>query len=1154
MIEYAHLHCHTRYSLQDAMPAHKAYVDAIYDANQKSSKYHCIGFAATDHGVLYGLVKQYNACNKPDHKERATKAIYGCEVYHCIDINNNPNKDRFHLVLLAKNQVGLTNLYQIVSHAGMNPVRGRQKVYPVTDLNFMSSHGEGIIALTACVGGLVPQCIVNGQTTEALQYLQQLESIFDEVYLEVQPHDFPEQLLVNDFFVQLAKSSGRKLVMTSDSHYIYDTDAQYHDILKNMCHLKTFTTKNYLYTPEEMEAYCNKYSIPLDCISNTGIVAHACNVDPKPKDHRALLPIFPCPAGHTEETYLRKLSYDKLQEKMIQNKIENPNKYLQQMNYELEIICGAGFAGYFLILWDWFEWCRANGILCGPGRGSAAGSIVSYVLNITKVDPIKNGFYFERFLNKGRLEFPDIDTDIPRSRRTEAITYLKQKYGIEYVSQIITFGEYKLKNTIKSIMSFLGCPFQESNEVTKDIPDSVDGHAVTYELIEDVALNPDKDKYATMTEREKQGLAKNFDTLKALFQKYPVVYAGVQNICGCIASTGIHAGGVVVANKPINANGAIIDGGDTAVLPLIQFEMADLDFFGFLKIDALGLKTLDVIKKTMELTGLGYDWYDSEDYSDTDVYTMLRDGDTTDVFQLSSYTPTAMLTDFNVVDIDGICAVNAGNRPGPLEKDKITGKSMVDLYAERIKTNTIDSIHADIDPVLEKTMGCIWYQEHCIGIGQIMAGYSLGDADLRIRKVLGKKLKQKIPEIRNEFIYGKASTYDENHNVTGMSDEPSPYCVGALARGYSLELAEKIFDSMEAFAKYSFNKSHSFCYGVIAYKTAWLSYHYPTEFAIANCTVNEDQEAITATLSLAKKRKVNILPPDINHSEIGFSLDNGGIRYGLKAIKGIGSSVLSFLERYKQLDPVPFADFDDYYNRIHNPNNPVTIQLINELRQQTGKNSPNPMKKDVELALILAGAFDYCEPNRYVLLHHFIADIRKEKTVKVMGADMAITNKATMAKEYKRKNKLALEKYYMGSYISEHPLDPFPYADFESAQEDEVVKTTGIVTASSLKLTKTGKQYLTIKFTAKDDIERTVNVFNEKQVESLRQHIKKNQIIIITGKVSKRYNNINATTISPVAFTKQSIDTEDLDIQEVQSKPTITVPTPVSTIEYGSIF
>ena len=1033
------------------------------------------------------------------------------------------------MVLIAVNNEGLTNLYQIVSHAGLHIIHGRQKDFPVTDLKFMSQHGKGIIALTACVAGIVPQCIINGDDKKAMGYIDKLADIFDDVYLEVQPHDFPEQLLVNDKLVEFASYTGYKLVMTSDSHYISSNDSQYHNILKNMCHQKLFTTNNHLFTPEEMEEYCIRHGIPTECISNTGEIARMCNVDPKPKDHRALLPVFPCPEGYDESSYLRKLSYEKLQEKLIKNKIENPVKYIKQMNYELEIICNAGFAGYFLILWDWFDWCRNNDILMGPGRGSAAGSVVSYVLNITKVDPIKNSFFFERFLNPGRLEFPDVDSDVPRSQRAKAISYLQQKYGFQNVSQIVTFGEYKLKNTIKAIMSFLGCPFQESNEVTKDIPDLVDGHTVTYDLIEDVAKNPDSEKYTTMTEREKQGLSKNYDKLIALFQKYPIVYAGIQNICGCISNIGIHAGGVIVCNKPINENAGIINGSDTAVLPLIQFEMADLDFFGFLKIDVLGLKTLDVIKKTMDLAGLDYDWYDSEDYSDAAIYDMLRAGETTDIFQMSSYTPTAMLADFDVKDIDGICAVNAGNRPGPLEKDKVTGKSMVDLYAERIKTGVIESIHPDIDPILKKTMGCIWYQEHLMDIGRIMAGYDLAGSDSRIRKPLGKKKKKMIPEIKNEFIYGKQSEYDEDHNVIGMKDEPSAYCVGSLAKGYSKELSEKIFDTMEAFAKYSFNKSHSFCYGVIGYKTAYLSLYHPLEFAIANCTVNEEQESITATLSLAKKRKIDVLPPDINKSEVGFSKDGNAIRYGLKAIKGVGSSVLNFIQEYKKLDQIPFKDFDDYYNRVHDSNNPVVITLLNNIRNTTGKKSPNPMKKDVDVSLILSGAFDYVESNRYKLLNHFIMDIRKESKVKIMGEDTSIP---VDEKEYKRKTKLALEKYYMGSYISEHPLDPFPYADFESAQENEVIKTTGIVSSVVNKLTKRGNEYLTIRFKTKDDIERTVNVFNENLASNLKQIIKKNQIIIVKGKVSKKYNNINATEVKPVAFKKQSIPTEDIEIED----------------------
>ena len=1154
MIEFAQLHCHTKYSPQDAMPSHKAYVDAIYEQNQNSAKYHCIGYAATDHGNIFGLVKHYNACNNPDRKERKTKAIYGCEVYHCIDVDNNPNGDRFHLVLIAVTQEGLTNLYQIVSHAGLHVIHGRQKDFPVTDLKFMSQHGKGIVALTACVGGIVPTCIINGQDKDALMYIDTLANIFDDVYLEVQPHDFPEQLMVNSALVSIASQTGYKLVMTSDSHYIDTTDAQYHNILKNMCHQKLFTTNNHLFTPEEMETYCVTHNIPLDCISNTADIANIANVDPKPKDHRALLPVFPCPAGYDESSYLRKLSFEKLQEKIIKNQIDNPVKYIKQMAYELEIICNAGFAGYFLILWDWFEWCRANDILCGPGRGSAAGSVISYALNITKVDPIKNGFFFERFLNTGRLEFPDIDTDIPRSRRADAIKYLLGKYGVQNVSQIITFGEYKLKNTVKGIMSFLGCPFQESNDVTKDIPDLVDGHNVTYELIEDVANNPDSEKYITMSDREKQGLKKNYDKLQEVFQKYPIVYAGIKNICGCISSTGIHAGGVIIANKPINENAAVIDGGDTAVLPLIQFEMADLDFFGFLKIDVLGLKTLDVIKATMDLAGLDYDWYDSEEYTDVAVYDMLRAGETTDVFQMSSYTPTAMLADFDVRDIDGICAVNAGNRPGPLEKDLKTGKSMVDLYIERKKTGIIESWHPDIDPILKDTMGCIWYQEHCMAIGQIMAGYDLSSSDSRIRKTLGKKLQKKIPEIKNEFIYGKQSEYDEDHNVIGMKDEASPYCVGSLARGYTQELSEKVFESMEAFAKYAFNRSHSFCYAVLGYKTAYLSMHHPVEFAIANCTVNEDQESITATLSLAKKRKIAILPPDINHSEVGFSLDNGAIRYGLKAIKGVGASVLNFIKDYKVIDPIPFSNFDDYYRRIHDPNNAAVLTLLNELRRITGKNSPNPMKKDVEVALILSGAFDYCESNRYKLLNHYLVDIKKEKEIKLMGESTA-RQLPLDEKEYVRKVKLALEKHYMGGYISEHPLDPFPYADFESAQENEVIRTTGIVVGVTSKLTKKGQEFLAIKFKTKDDIERTVNVFDTDLVVSVKNTVRKNQIIIVKGKVSKKYNNITASSINPVAFKKQSIDTEDIEIDDRTNKAEQpSVFTASAPVEFGSIF
>jgi DNA polymerase-3 subunit alpha len=532
----------------------------------------------------------------------------------------------------------------------------------------------------------------------------------------------------------------------------------------------------------------------------------------------------------------------------------------------------------------------------------------------------------------------------------------------------------------------------------------------------------------------------------------------------------------------------------------------------------------------MDLAGLGYDWYDSEDYSDPEVYKMLRDGWTSDVFQMAKYSPTKMISDFNVTDIDGLCAVNAGNRPGPLEKDATTGKSMVDLYAEAIKTGVSQKWDSRIDHILDKTMGCIWYQEHCMALGQEMAGYSLGASDIRIRKTLGKKLVKKIPEIRNEFIYGKQSTFDNDGNVTGISTEDSRYCTGCINNGFDEILANKIFDTMAAFAKYSFNRSHSFCYAVLGYKTAWLSLHYPVEFAIANCTINEKEEDIIETLASARKRKISILPPDINRSHIGFSDDNHAIRYGFKAIKGVGATALSFIKEFKKAGQV-FMSFDDFYNQIHDNNGPVVSQLLANLRAATGKNSANPIKKDIEMALILSGCFDFSEPNRIKLLNHYLIDIRHEKIgsiIKVLDKEEQIP---INEKRFDRKMKLALEKFYMGTYISEHPLDQFPYIDLEQVNDNEQVKIGGIVSNATLKKTKKGNEFLNLRIKTKDDIERTVNVFNEQLAKSLAADIKKNQIVVVQGRYSRQYHNINAVSVKIQIARKQLLNQEDLGIQ-----------------------
>lgn len=540
---------------------------------------------------------------------------------------------------------------------------------------------------------------------------------------------------------------------------------------------------------------------------------------------------------------------------------------------------------------------------------------------------------------------------------------------------------------------------------------------------------------------------------------------------------------------------------------------------------------MDVIKEAMDLAGLDYDWYDSEDYNDPAVYEMLRNGETTDVFQMSGYMATRMISDFKVEDIEGLTAVNAGNRPGPLEKDTKTGKSMVDLYTERRQSGIIPSLDPRIDPLLTKTFGCIWYQEDLMTLGKVMAGYDAGGSDTRIRAVLGKKKVKMIPEIRNEFLYGKASIFNENHEVVGVSTEPSEWCTGALAHNFDEDVSAQVFESMEAFAKYSFNKAHAFCYAVIGYKSAYLSKYYPVEFAVANCTVNEEEEKIVATLSLAKKRKIPILAPDINKSKTDFSYEMQGvkecIRYGLKAIKGVGVKVVDFINNYRDLTKTTFTNFDDYYDKVH-ADDLIVNKLLNDIRQQTGKNSPNPMKKDVEQALILSGAFDFSNENRYKTLNHYMVDIKKEKEMNLFDKKEKLP---LDTKEFNRKTKLALEKKYMGAYISEHPLDSFSYEDFESANEGQMIKTTLLVSGATLKPTKKGNQFLSIQAMDKTDTLTTINVFNADLALSLKADIKKNSIIIVEGSVSHKFHNINAKNVK-IAM-KQVVDTEDMEINEI---------------------
>lgn len=705
-------------------------------------------------------------------------------------------------------------------------------------------------------------------------------------------------------------------------------------------------------------------------------------------------------------------------------------------------------------------------------------------------------------------------TDISKKDRAKGIKYLLQKYGKDNVCQIVTFGKYNLKNTIKAAMSALiPDSYEEANSITKKIPGLLEGETVSYELLMKMYNNPEKYDLSSKTLNE---IKVAVETLENLFNEYPEIYDCVSHLSGAVASVGLHAGGVIIASKPLYCNVPIMEGSDTAVLPVVQLEMSDIDYVKLLKIDVLGLNNLSQISDCMKLVGLDYKWYYDEDFSDPKVYEMLRRGETTDIFQMASPNATKMIKDMHADCFADLIATNAGNRPGPLAKNPDTGKSMVDLYEERKASGNVPSLDKRIDWILESTYGCIFYQEQCMQLGQVMAGYTLGNADKRIRKPLAKKVKKMIPEIENEFIYGKDSVKDDNDNVIDISDKPSKYCSGSLNNGFDEELSKNVFKTIKAFASYAFNKSHSGSYAMVGYKTAWLSYYYPVEWAISCMSNYDKQEKITATLNLCKKRNIPILPPSVNNSDEEFTIEivnnKKAIRYGLLAIKDVGKEPINYIKSLRN-DLGDFTSFDDFYSKVHEQNN---IALYSNKKNKNGAKQC-PINKKCEAALIKAGAFDSFEENRYILLNHYMVDIKKDKDYTILDP-----------KEYTRKIKLNYEKELMGSYVSEHPLEPFPYIDLSTVSDNSKVEIVGLVKKTSIKNTKNGKKYATCFLESKDGTEFRAMLFGA-MYENNKDKLKKDNILVINGVYNAQYNNIKCDKIRKIVKKSQVIKLDGSD-------------------------
>lgn len=1027
-MNFAHLHVHTEYSLLDGSNKINEYVARVKELGMNSA-------AITDHGVMFGCIDFYRAA-----KAAGIKPILGCEVYVApgsrFDREIGQAEDRYyHLVLLAENNHGYENLMKIVSKAFVDGFYYKPRV----DMDLLQEYHEGIIALSACLAGEVAKNITRGMYEEAKSAALRYEKIFGKgnFFLELQDHGIPQQQRVNQQLLRMSQETGIALVATNDVHYTYDTDAEAHDILLCVQTRKLLSDENrmryeggqyYVKSPEEM-AELFPY-IP-EALENTQKIADRCEVEIEFGVTK--LPKFDVPAPYTSWEYLNKLCYDGLKERYSGDLTELEKR----LEYELGVIKTMGYVDYFLIVWDFIRFARDHDIMVGPGRGSAAGSLVSYTLGITKLDPIKYNLLFERFLNPERVSMPDIDVDFCFERRQEVIDYVVEKYGKDRVVQIVTFGTMAARGVIRDVGRVMDLPYAQCDAIAKMIPEELN---ITIDKA--LKMNPE---------------LKNLYTTDEMVKKLIDMSRRLE---GLPRHTSMHAAGVVISQKSVDEYVPLARASDGSIVT--QFTMTTLEELGLLKMDFLGLRTLTVIQKAVKLIeknkGISLDM-DHVDYNDKAVYDMLGAGKTEGVFQLESAGMTSFMKELKPESLEDVIAGISLYRPGPMD--------FIPQYIEG--KNNPDSIHflcPQLEPILSATYGCIVYQEQVMQIVRSLGGYTLGRSDL-VRRAMSKKKAAVMEKERQNFVYGN-------------EEEGVPGCVN---RGISEEIANKIYEQMMDFAKYAFNKSHAAAYAVVAYQTAYLKCHFPVEFMAALMTSVIDNPPKVADYILSCRRMgIAILPPDINKGDSTFSVDGGGIRYGLSAIKSIGKPVIESIvaERNQRGDFTSLRDF---------------------IERMTGK---DVNKKAIE-NFIKAGAFDELPGNRRqkMMVYAQILDAIVQEKKNMMAGQMSLFDFVSEeektayeihmpdVEEYPKEAKLAFEKEVLGIYISGHPLEEYEACwrknisavttdfmpDEESGQpkvrDGQQVIVGGMITEKTIKYTKTNK---VMAFLTLEDLLGTVEI------------------------------------------------------------------------------
>ena len=1070
-MSFTHLHVHTEYSLLDGSSKIKELVHQAKELGMDS-------IAITDHGAMYGVIDFYRAA-----KAEGIKPIIGCEIYVTTGSRfdkeaSQGDKRYYHLVLLAQNDTGYHNLMKIVSRGFTEGFYYKPRV----DYEVLEEYKEGLIALSACLAGEVATYIRENNYEKAKNTALRLQDLFgkDNFFLELQDHGIPDQTKVNTALLKMSKETGIDLVATNDIHYTFKEDAEAHDILlciqtgkkvQDEDRMRYEGGQYYLKSPEEMQRL---FPYAREAIENTGKIAKRCNVEIVFGEQK--VPEYDVPEGYTAVTYLNHLC-----EEGLKRRYPNITKELRErLDYELKTIENMGYVDYFLIVWDFIHYAKEHGIAVGPGRGSAAGSIVSYCLEITDIDPIRYQLLFERFLNPERVSMPDIDVDFCYERRQEVIDYVNEKYGRDHVAQIVTFGTMAARAAVRDVGRVMGMSYQDVDRVAKLIPTDL-----KMTLKKALEVSPD---------------------LKTLYDADNQVHELIDTslkVEGMPRHASTHAAGVVITPEPTDyyLPLATNDG-----LPVTQFNMTEIEELGLLKMDFLGLRTLTVIRDAEVAVQKQHPEFSIRklDYDDPDTYKMLGQGDTEGVFQLESSGMKQVLVGLQPQNLEDVIALISLYRPGPMD-------SIPTYLRNRHEPDKISYKTPQLAHILDVTNGCIVYQEQVMQIFRELAGFSFGQAD-NVRRAMSKKKHAVMEAEREHFVHG--------------CTEPGHECPGCVANGIPEQVANQIYDEMSSFASYAFNKSHAACYAYVAFQTAYLKCHYPSQFMAALLTsVLDNTDKVIEYSGECARLGIKVLPPDINISGSGFTAeDSGRIRFGLNAVKNVGTRLIerSVEERQEK----PYTSLYDFCKRMHG----------SELNRRA-----------VE-SLIKAGAFDCFGSNRHSMVEAVEGILKSIETdsrrnlegqldlFSVMSGEVQQGPQEDVYEirplaEYTPAELLQQEKEVSGLYLSGHPLDAYREksarigshtikdltGEDAHVQDGEKVRIVCAVVKNRMMTTKSNSM---MAFTSVEDLTGTMEVIVfPRTLETFRDVLHDNAVVVIEGRLSIREDEparLVAESISPI--------------------------------------